>query len=144
MKNFDFNQPIQELETHEEIESLIADMLDIDGDNLDLAALQQPKIFGMLQRLYNVHTKKLSKLTSMLKKVELKRHRYYTGKWTAEEYKKEPIPDSMLKGETILKTDVDKYMKVDEVIIEATEMVDAQERIVKLIEDAQKQMTSRG
>lgn len=136
---FNFNQSINHLETYEEINNLIGDMLSIDENDLEKASLDQNRIFTMLQRLFSVHTRKLEKAISNTKKVELHRWKYYTGALTSEEYKKEePLRVKPLKS------DVDKYLKIDDLIIEVKSIESEQDRIVKLIEDAQKERTARG
>lgn len=139
MKKFDYNQSISNIESFEEINNLISEMLSIDEENLDGSALEQPKIFSFLQRLYAIHSRKLSKLMTDQKKVDLFRWKYYNEKLPSEYYtKKEPL------REKVLKTDVDKYLKTDDLVVEAKNQVEEQDRIVNLIESAQKVMASRG
>ena len=135
-KKFDYvNTMITGEETFEEINDMIQSMSDI--DEIDYALYENNKIFGILKRMIAAHGRKLEKLTTQYEKVKLHRWRRYAGKWTAEQYKQEPMP------EIPLKTDIDKYLAVDEMVVEMKSILNEQERIVKLIEDAQKSWSNR-
>lgn len=138
MKKFDYDVPVANLETFEEINDLINKAMLIDEDNLDMAGIEQSKIFALLQRLYIVNARRLEIAMEQLAKAELIRHKYYSGKLPSDYYQKEPLREVPLKG------DIDKILKTDDVVLEAKRIVNEQDRIVKLIEQAQKEQYSRG
>lgn len=136
MKDFDYNIQLSGNETFEELNDMIQKMNDIDPD-LEYSIYENNKIFGVLQRMHSLHARKLEKLTSQYDKVKLDRWRRLAGKWTVERYKEEPMP------ETVLKSDIDKYVNTDDLVIEMKLLLTEQDRVVKLIEDAQKAWTGR-
>lgn len=124
--------------TYEEIEEYVDGLLTVDPDDLDGEALRNSRIFSKLNRVYIQKSRLLAEQTNQLDKLEFNRRRRYLGKWTAEEYKKEPMPEAILKG------DVDLYMRVDPLVIEFRNIVRETERIVKFMEDSKGQLRSRG
>lgn len=124
--------------TYEEIETEVDRLLSINPDDLDREAIRNPKIFTNLNRMYVQKSRRLSELYNALNKLEHKRHRYYAGKATAEEYKKEPLT------EAILKTDIPSYMNIDPLVSELRDHVKECERVVKFLEDAKGQLRQRG
>ncbi len=124
--------------SYEQIEEYVDGLLNINGDDLDAEAIRNPKIFSKLSRIYVLRGRKLSELQTQLARLEHKRKRYYSGKETAEVYKKEPLT------EAILKTDIDSYMAIDPIIVEMRNLVKEEDRIVKFIEDAKGLLRWRG
>ncbi len=124
--------------TLEQIQELIGNNLEITTEKLDQEARKQSALFNALQRLLMLNTRKLEKEITHMEKIKLNRYRHYTGKMTSEHYKKEP------QRETILKADVDTYIKNDQLYIEQSERLRESERIVKYLEDCKKQLTERG
>lgn len=124
--------------TYEEIEAEIDRLLTIDGDNLDGEAIRNTKIFTQINRIYVQKSRKYDKLLTQLHNLEHQRKRHYGGKMTGEHYRKEPLP------EAVLKTDIPEYMNVDNLVVEMRNVVKECERIVKFLEDAKKSLYSRG
>lgn len=123
--------------TLDAIMDLVEVELQINNEALDHEATRQVKIFSLIQRLYVMNTRKLEVMYTDAEKVKMFRTRFYSGKLTAEHYKKEPL------REAILKSDVDQYVKIDAVYLEAKYRLSEQERVVKYIEDAKKQLSER-
>jgi len=136
MKGFDYNLSITGNETFDEMNTIIQQMVELDSD-LEYSIYENSKIFGVLQRAHSIHSRKLEKLTTQYDKVRLDRWRRYVGKWTQERYKAEPMP------EIPLKTDVDKYLNTDDIVVEMKHLLTEQDRVVKLIEDSQKAWSGR-
>lgn len=123
---------------YESIEQYVDSLLAINGDDLDFEAIRNSKIFTKLNRIYVIRGRRLTTLQTQLAKLEHKRKRYYSGKDTAEVYKKEPLT------EAILKMDIDSYMAIDPMIIEMRGLVKEEDRIVKFIEEAKGMLRWRG
>ncbi|ACV50054.1 putative repair and recombination protein UvsY [Delftia phage PhiW-14] len=123
--------------TFDEIEAKVNSALEC-SENFDWEARRNNRIFSMLQRLYHFHTVKLMALQEDREMVKFKRNRYYNGKAPAEEYKKEPLRES------ILKSDLDQWMKVDHYMVAINKLVAEQDRIVKYLEEAKKLVSERG
>ena len=124
--------------TFDEVNDQVAVLLEIDMTALDVAAVENVKIFSCLQKLYNIHTKKLHRMTVQFKKVEMQRWKHYCGKMPPDHYKQEPL------REAILKQDIDRYMAVDDTYQSAKSLLDEQDRIVSLIEKSKQEVKSRG
>lgn len=138
-KNFDYSQvTIDSNADFSAVNKLIGDMFIVDQSNLEGAAAENSRIFTVLQNLYSVHTRKLKKLYNDVKKVEMARTRHYQGKMPAEHYKKDPLPEAVLKSE------VDKYVAVDPVVVEIKGLYADTEMTVTLIEEAKKMLNQRG
>jgi hypothetical protein len=123
--------------TLEQIIEFVDNQIGINNDAIDQEASRHVKIFTEIQKLYMWNTRKLEQLSIEADKVKMFRTRFYSGKLPGEYYKKEPL------REAILKTDIDQYVKVDNVYIEARTRLSEQERIVKYLEDAKKQLSDR-
>lgn len=124
--------------THDQIIDEVDKLLDIDSDNLDAEAIRNQKIFGTIQRIYRQRASKLIGLMEQKDAVEMKRTRFYSGKLSAEEYKKEPLRES------ILKTDIPKYLDNDDLVKEIRKLVKEEEMVVKYLEEAKGSLRSRG
>lgn len=124
--------------TFEDIEKVVESKLIINPDDLDGEAIRNQKIFTELNRIYIHKSRKLGTLTNMLASVELNRYKHYSGKYSGEHYRLDPLPAA------ILKTDIPSYMSVDSVVVEMRDLVKECERIVKYLEDAKKSLISRG
>lgn len=122
---------------YDEIVDKIEVLLSINSDRLDEEATRRSKIFVELQKMYRVRASKLVKLIDQQKVVYFNRRRHYEGKMPGKWYKDNPL------NEAVLKTDVPMYMDVDTAVIEIKGLVHEEELIVKLIEDAMKQLGSR-
>lgn len=132
------NQAISDSMTFEEVVTLVENMLEVGADSaLDEELLKQPKIFGVLERLYSVHSRKLSILHRQRMAVEAVRERHYGGKMTGEHYKKDPLP------EAILKSDIPKKINQDPQVLEIRGLHEEQDRIVTLIEKSKDQLRQR-
>ena len=124
--------------TYEEIEAEVEKLLGIDGDNLDGEAIRNTKIFTQINRIYIQKSRQLGKMLNQLNSLEHMRKRHYSGKLTGEHYKKDPLP------EAVLKTEIPEYLNVDPLVVEMRDNVKECERIVKFLEDAKGALRSRG
>ncbi|MCK5020003.1 MAG: recombination mediator protein UvsY [Candidatus Peribacteraceae bacterium] len=111
--------------------------LKIDSNDLDGSAITTPLIYVRYQNKLAKETRKLNGLLQKKAKLDKKRWRYYLGKGSAEDYKKEPFND------TVLKTDADKYLKADPLIQEMDTLLNEQRLIVKFLENCCSQITQR-
>jgi len=127
MEELSFDELVDKLEV----------LLGINSENIDAEALRSNKIFGEVQRLHGHAARKLKTLLVQQKQVQMHRWKRYAGKWTSQQYKDEPL------GEAVLKTDIDRYMAIDPVMVEINAIVDEQDRIMKLLEDAKAQYKQR-
>lgn len=124
--------------SYEEIEGVVDNLLNIDSDNLDAEAIRNQRIFTEINRIYIHKSREYVGLTNQLANLEHKQFRHYAGKLTAEHYKKNPLP------EAILKTDIPSWMAVDPLVVEMRGLVKECERVVKYLEDAKGSLRSRG
>lgn len=124
--------------SYEQVIDHVDSLLAVNSEALDEASLANMKIFSQIERVYATHFKKLKVLMRQQDKVEHVRWRRYTGKWTALQYKEEPLT------EAVLKSDVDKYMAIDPQVVEIRHLVDEQEKLVKYLENAKGMIRQRG
>lgn len=124
--------------TYEDVVTHIETLMAVKEDSLDTEALRSMTIFSALERLYVVHFKKLRVLMRQQEKVALTRWKRYAGKWSAAQYKEEPLAEAILKG------DIDKYLAVDQVLVEINHLVEEQDKLVKHIEAAKGMIRQRG
>lgn len=106
--------------------------------NLDQIALRAGRAFSTAQKFYLNEARALEKLMSKKNQVELLRRRYYLGQGNPEMYRKEPLPHA------VLKTEVDMWLKADDVYINICELVDEQKRKIKIIEQIFDRIKSMG
>ena len=121
----------------EDIIDAVDELIGINNENIDAEASRQTRIFTSLQKLYMWNTRKLETMVNEHEKVKAFRKKFYEGKLPSEHYKKEPL------REAILKSDVEQYLKVDQVLLEAKARLTEQERIVKYLEDSKKMLSDR-
>jgi hypothetical protein len=124
-------------EYFEQIAAEVNDLMKINFEDLDAEALRGTDIFIKLNIVYNREAAKLKVLASKLAKTELLRWRFYTGKADPKEYANNRFVES------ITKTDVDKYLKADEILTEAKDEFESQDRVVKMVEDSIKASRNR-
>lgn len=122
--------------TFEEVDAKVTLALEI-GEDLEHETRRHGRIFSMLQRMYAHHIKELETRIQQLEEVKFKRYRYYNGKASGEEYKAEPL------RETILKSDIDQWMRIDKFMVAAKKRVAEQELIVKYLEGAKDMHSKR-
>lgn len=138
-KNFDYaNVELSPDDDFDKVNKLLNEMLNIDQSNVEGALAEGTKIFSVIQRLWAIHSRNLKTRLTQVKKIEMLRTRHYLGKLPRAHYEKDPLPES------ILKSDVDKYVAVDDLVIEMRALAHDSELIVTLIEDAKKTLTQRG
>lgn len=122
----------------EELQSKVDKLLEVDQSNIDETLLGITSRFGRLKELLRSEGAVLRKVIDDKKKVELYRWKHYMCKLPGEHYKKEPM------RETILKTDVPKYVDCDPVVMEIRDVCARQEERVQFVEDALKRLNSLG
>ena len=127
-----------EKQSFEEVAQIVKDLLHIDDDNLDGESLKNNKIFVEMNKLHVLHSRILRDDMKKLKKLELRQHKHYTGKMPATHYREFPLP------ETVLKTDLDKYLAADDLLLEMREIVAEQDEIVSFLEESIKTAKFRG
>lgn len=104
---------------------LIIDPMD---RNLDQISLRSGRAFGQCQRLYIHEARALEKFLGKKAELELGLRRYYSGQANPEMYKRRPLSVS------ILKTDLEMWVKADKAYIQISEYIDEQKRKVKMLE----------
>lgn len=109
----------------------------IEKTALDHESMKTVKLHGEWLKIYSVEKRALNKLRSKLKTIALQKEKFYTGKGTAEEYKKKEFH---LK---LLKSDVEKYIEADEDFIEVKEEYEDQSDKVFVIQEFIKQLGKR-
>lgn len=109
-----------------------------DTDNLDITAGMASKNMSKLQRLYYTEGTRLKRVQDMLKQAKMNRWKHYGNKMPSEHYRKQPLQ------EAILKTDLDKYVDTDPIVVQIGRLVNESEQRVKAIENGIKMMQTRG
>lgn len=129
---------MSETKTIESIIEEIDNLMEVDVGKLDSEAIRNNKIFTTVQRYYIQAVNNLTKATIRHDATKNTRYRYYNGKATQEEYKKEPLRESFLKG------DIEGMLKIDvHVVRDKMAMIEA-ETLVKYLEEAKWRIKSRG
>ena len=112
---------------------------EIDELDLDAEALRISNLHGKWLAFYSDHKKAATSLNSYSKKIYLERWKYYSGKQTDEYY----AANGFLH-EKILKTDLDKYLDSDSILIMIKHCVAVQYQILDVAEKMLKELHSRG
>lgn len=135
-------------------------MFSIDFDNLDDAAFEKlkmeaekdvkltpnsiadssiasPKLYMKYLNLHTDASRKLRKAMILEKQVYKKVWEYYNGKSPDEVYVRKPL------NVKILKTDMDKYIDTDSLMVEVREKVDDLKKIVAYLEKVMDQLKNR-
>uniref|UniRef100_A0AAU6W5H1 Repair and recombination protein UvsY n=1 Tax=Pseudomonas phage Cygsa01 TaxID=3138529 RepID=A0AAU6W5H1_9VIRU len=109
-----------------------------DTDNLDITAGMASKNMSKLQRLYYTEGTRLKRMQDMLKQAKMLRWKHYSGKMPSEHYRKQQLQ------EAILKTDLDRYIDTDPMVLQVGQLLNESEQRVKAIENGIKMMQTRG
>lgn len=124
--------------TIEELQLTMAKLFEFDSANLDTMALGQTRLFHEVQRLYLQESKYLRYIMRKYDKVFLHRKKYYMGVLPQSVYKAEPLNPLPLKSE------IDMYMRADDIVCEMKELMSESEERVKYTEDCLKRVRDRG
>lgn len=116
----------------------VDNLLTINSEQLEFESIRNVKIFISLNKIYFKHFSELNELYELQSQLKLSRWKYYSGKATSEEYKKEPL------RETILKQDIDKYLNNDEKMKIMNKEVVLKEKIVQFLEESKRTLNYRG
>jgi len=116
--------------TFEQLTEYVNEMLNIDTTNLDREQAKTSRIFVDLYRLLQVESRRLRDIMGLHDKVVHDRKRYYSGKATGAEYRAEPL------NVTVLKTEMDQYLNIDEKIRTVKGAVADADMRVKFVEDS--------
>lgn len=122
----------------EEIQNEVGNLLDVMSEDLDKEALKHMKLFSRIQYLYNKEFLELQRLLVRLDSVKHETKKYYLGKSSEAVYKEKPLNVS------VLKSDVDEYVKVDQGMVILTYEMKIQDQIVKYLEDSKSALKDRG
>lgn len=110
----------------------------LDTIRLDDESLRSPKVHNRWLSELSEASFLYTQLKNSQKKLELERWKYYMGKQTDQYYAQYGIVH-----EKSLKTDLDKYLKADDYIIEMSEVVEAQSIVVEFLEKTVKDISNR-
>lgn len=135
------NDFFKDMPRHMDMETLqekLKDLMKMDSVNLDAEALRQTNLFFEVQRFYIDEGRCLRWLMAKQAKMQLHRKQYYLGQLPAAIYAAEPLNPRPLK------TEVDVYMKADDILQEFGEMVKESEARVKLAEQTLNRVRERG
>lgn len=122
----------------DELAFMIDQLLFIDNSSLDIESTKSSKIFTTLYRLLAAQGRRYKAVLKMHDEVMVERRRYYGGKATAEQYKKEPL------NVTLLKTEIEGYMDIDAKVCAARGFLADTDMRIKFIEDSIKVAKNRG
>lgn len=111
----------------------------IDEFDVDTALLDTPKLYSKWNEYFTDETMNLKNLYTLKERVKLERWKYYMGKQDAKYYH-----NYGQVHESILKSDVDKYLSADEKIALVNELVSAQKALADFIERTMKEIGNRG
>ena len=128
---------VEELTRLEKIKAKAKEDLKIDEVNLDTASLNTGSIYGSWHELYIDEGRVMKRLQSREAKLYKKLWTYYQGKAPSKVYVEKPQPF------TILKSDVDKFIKADDEWIKLQEIMDDQNKLVGFIEGVMKKINYR-
>lgn len=116
-------------------EYLVIDPMD---KNLDQISLRSGRAFSIAQNFYRRETRNLEILLREEAKLKLSLRDYYLGEANPSVYVDRPLKAR------VLKTDVEMYIKVDELFIEMNSLVEEQRRKIKYIEQCFERIRSMG
>lgn len=122
----------------DELQAKLKELMHMDTVNLDAEALRQTSLFFEVQRLYIDEGRCLRWLIQKHTKMSLFRKQYYLGQLSPEVYKNEPLNPRPLK------TEVDTYLKADDILMELNGLVQEAEARVKLCEQSLYRVKDRG
>lgn len=122
----------------DELQDKLKELMKMDSVNLDAEALRQTSLFFEIQRYYIDEGRCLRWLMVQQTKMQLHRRQYYLGQLSPAVYAAEPLNPRPLK------TEVDLYLKADDILLELGEMVKEAEARVKLVEQTLSRVKDRG
>lgn len=142
-------EKVSRLDTIKEISKILLEKLSalkteastelvIDESGIDDAVLKTPKLLTKYSGMLADESIGLDTMMSNRTKIKLERWKYWMGKQTDKYY-----ADNGIVHEKILKTDVDKYLDADPVIIAINETVSIQRQICEYLERVIKEINSR-
>lgn len=121
----------QKSETMERIMEIMGEFLNIDpmSRELDQFSLRSGRAFMVAQTYYIQESRFLENLLTKKTKLDLHLRRYYLGEATPQMYQQKP-----LQGGRVLKTDLDMWVKADDLWLELSAVIEEQKRKIKFIE----------
>lgn len=122
----------------EELQVKLKELMKMDSVNLDAEAIRQTSLFFEVQKFYIDEGRALRWLMAKQAKMLIYRRQYYLGQLPPSVYAAEPLNPRPLK------TEVDVYMRADDVMQELGEMVKESEARVKLCEQSLDRVKQRG
>lgn len=125
--------------TFKELKDMAAKDAEIPEDSLTTQSLQTVKLYNKYQNIFYELANQLSNLKHEQNKVKLKVQRFWLGLEKDSVYQENPDK----KKDRVLKTDVDTYIKADEVYIEATKKVEECELMANYVDQFLKQLSGR-
>lgn len=126
------------LQDYYRIKAMADEDMAIDELELDHESLNVPKLYSKYLAEHFNCARTYMNLKERKDKLYLERWRYYMGKQTDEYYAKNPL------NEKVLKTDVDKYMLADSMMVKMNRAVGLQKSILEYLEGILKEIQRRG
>lgn len=126
------------LSEYHRIKAMAEEDMEIDDLELDRESVSVPKLYGKyLDEHFNC-ARRYMDLKERKDTLYLERWRYYMGKQTDQYYAKNPL------HEKVLKTDVDKYMLADPMMIKMNRALNLQKSVLEYVEGIMKEIQRRG
>lgn len=127
------------VEKSSELEKSLDEDSEIDESAIDDEALRITKLHSKYNKMYLREYNIYAELVDLRKSFKLERWRYYGGKQTDQYYRK--YGDI---NEIINKTDIDRYLEGDEIMVLLNKIVNGQKAVIDCIERYSKELTDRG
>ena len=123
---------------HDNVKTEIQKDGEIDEVQLDSASLSTAKLQSRYSTWYTDEYLQLADLKVTQKRYKLERWKYYAGKQTSKYY-----ADYGPMHEEIIKSDIDKYLDADPIMIAVNKIVDIQTMIVSMLDKFAKDLNGR-
>lgn len=123
-----------------ELYEMVKEDLEIDKTELDIESLRTPQLHNKYLILYSQEKLKLEQLLSQRKITRRDKWLYYTGKMSEEELESRGWEPFDL---VILKTDVDRFIDADDVIIKLGAKIILQQELTNYLESIVKIISNR-
>lgn len=126
------------LSEYHRIKEMAEKDMDIDDLELDRESVSVPKLYSKYLSEHFECARRYMDLKERKDALFLERWRYYMGKQTDQYYAKNPL------HERVLKTDVDKYLAADSMLVKMNRAVNMQKSVLEYVEGILKEIQRRG
>lgn len=126
------------MDEYHRIKGMAEDDMEIDDLELDQESVRVPKLYSKYLNEHFNATRIYLDMKERKDALFLERWRYYMGKQTDQYYAKHPL------HEKVLKTDVDKYMAADPMMVKMNRAFNLQKAVVEYLENILKEIQRRG